>query len=705
MIALSLLPAAFYFTLRCTASRKRGYVVAAGVAWTLVGLSHNITYLYGVVFLGIFFASLLLSLRRQTRARFSRLVLAGVLHAALMLWYVVPQLMTLPHIEMHGQTATPMYASWLTPAEVIFSPQLTSHPDSTTPNLGLQVGWAVLGGAILSVIGILIPGKSRRRVRWLTLRLIVVFGLALFLAWSQVDVWQYLPKTFWFVQFPYRLLVFTTFFGSLLIACGLALCLGRRMNWPAAFVGVALVTFASGSYFPRTGRMYPGYAQDVMKTPPSIGGSALNDYLLDGVSASLSGFAHPDVDLARPEFGLTRGPDATITERALTGLNIPEKASGIRLTGVVPDDSTAAKLHITIDERPIDVPLSPGRAFNVVINLRQSDARALNASVLALSPRDARGGYARVRLASVRYVGMTAPAKTRLVTAAELKAQVKPGRVTKCRWESADPVILQLPVLFYPGLMRVEDKGQVIRHRNVGRLVAVELPPGAHRLEVRYIGATWANIVSGVGWLAVIASAVVAIRKRGKSKAAHPTGAPHPRLPVPFALASCGALLAGVGIAFGWTPVKRAVFGVPALQAVASRELSPEQSIDKAFDGKPATFWAAYGATPVRLTIDLGNPRQVAGLRLHARVTSLREAWHTVRATATLGEWFATDETIAMPQASTQDVVEARFKKPVRLDHLELTFSDPVLDLLAGGKVTPNVVNPGYTEIEIIWAD
>ena len=46
---LNLLPMAFYFTLKLFASHRQRVrrIVLCGLSWTLVGLSHNITYLYG----------------------------------------------------------------------------------------------------------------------------------------------------------------------------------------------------------------------------------------------------------------------------------------------------------------------------------------------------------------------------------------------------------------------------------------------------------------------------------------------------------------------------------------------------------------------------------------------------------------------------------------------------------------------------------
>ena len=52
----------------------------------------------------------------------------------------------------------------------------------------------------------------------------MLFTAALYLAWSPTewDPWPYLPKALYYVQFPFRLLAFVVFWGSLLAACVLA---------------------------------------------------------------------------------------------------------------------------------------------------------------------------------------------------------------------------------------------------------------------------------------------------------------------------------------------------------------------------------------------------------------------------------------------------------------------------------------------------
>ncbi len=694
LVALNLLPVAFYATHRCFASPRLRYVLACAVAWTCVGMSHNITYLYGVVFLGLLFASML-GRRRRSLGRLARLASAGGLHAMLMSWYVVPQLSSLPLIEMYGQSFSPYEAAWLGSLDVLLASGPRSPAGSTTPNLGLQVGWAVLAGAGLATLGLLYPGRSRRRIKPITLRLLVLFAAAFFAAWSPVDFWKHLPKTFWFIQFPYRMLVFTTFIGSLLVTCGITLCFGRKFRAMPALVSVALAASASAAYVPSAGRLFRHYVREAMANP-SMGG--LYDYLLTGAAAAETAYVRSDIDLSLPQYALTRGDIRRVFEKARTALNVPPGATQLRLRGTVPQTFPPAEvLELELDGRWRRLPLEPGEAeFAIKLPDSLGDRPSF-----ALTPRDAKGNMADLRLTCARYEG-AAPEAVRLVPAEESRRLVRYGRRTKCRFESTDRVLLQLPVLYYPGLVRVEDYGVSLAVGNLGRFIAVELPPGKHRLEVRYVGARWANVVSAAGWIIVVGGVVLVARGRRRWRREPNAG---PRFSLPLALLACAGAAVGGAVAFAVPQIRQQFGGDDKLHLVPSRVADPEHLAPHAFDGRSDTAWMVNGPEPATLSIETSRPRLIRGLRLHARKTSLRETWHTVHLSAFLNNWLAHDHVHALPDASRNDAEDLIFPRPLKIDRMLLTFTDPVVETLAGGRVGADAVNPGYTEIEILWAD
>jgi hypothetical protein len=248
LIAVDLLPLAFYFSIRCFRSVRPRYAIATAVAWALVAFSHNITYLYGVLFAGLLFLSCL-PLPRWRR-RFGRLALAGALHAALVLWYVLPQLQTVDLLTIGGVFSPQFYAG-LTPWRVLLAPTLTNTPEgSETPNLGLQVGWPILAFILLAVVTLWWPRRATRGRRGWVLRLVVLWAIAFFVAWTPFDFWRHVPRAFWFVQFPYRLLMFTVLFGAVLGAFALSQLFPRRLPGGFTIALLAILGLSIASYSP-----------------------------------------------------------------------------------------------------------------------------------------------------------------------------------------------------------------------------------------------------------------------------------------------------------------------------------------------------------------------------------------------------------------------------------------------------------------------
>jgi hypothetical protein len=382
-------------------------VLACAVAWTLIGLTHNIAYVYGVLFMGLLFLSYLRWDGKSLR-RIGRLAAAGAVHALLILWYFIPQLVTLKVLVIGSQPFDPYMYADLAPLYVLLSPRLTATPAaSTAPGLGLQVGWPILAGVILILLALTFCGRGGFR-RATAVRLMVLFVVCFFLAWSPFDFWKHLPSMFWFVQFPYRMLIFVVLFGSMLTALGLSAWFPRRI--PRAAVGLiaALLAASMVPFIPPDARTWPMYVQQQMIVP-FIGAAPLDAYL--------------------------------VTPKAV-----------------------AQTSWLTVDFSRVDWPY----VLDTIANQRSDPAL--------------KGG--------------------RVPVAAD-KRQVRFNRTVRYTFTAPGPVLLELPVLYYPRVLAVQDNGKKIKYGNVGHFLAVKLPPGQHRITVRYVGIGWANVVSVAAWLAL----------------------------------------------------------------------------------------------------------------------------------------------------------------------------------------------------------
>jgi hypothetical protein len=239
---------------------------------------------------------------------------------------------------------------------------------------------------------------------------LVCFTVALLAVWSPVDFWRFLPRIFWFVQFPYRLLMVVILWGAVLSACGLALYWPTRL--PRLVVQVVLVFLGICvlPYFPRPVPLWPGFVRQAMQRPEFVR-PVIDAYLLN----------YPTIH------GTTWVPEEPFTgdwEVAVAGM----------------------ERHVAWPEAGRPLPL-------MLANKKKVRFR---------SP--------------VRYTCST-----------------------------DRPIVLELPVLYYPKMLEVRDNGRVVRYGNAASFLAVELGPGEHRLAVRFVGIRWANVTSAIAWIAIIA--------------------------------------------------------------------------------------------------------------------------------------------------------------------------------------------------------
>ena len=77
------------------------------------------------------------------------------------------------------------------------------------------------------------------------------------------------------------------------------------------------------------------------------------------------------------------------------------------------------------------------------------------------------------------------------------------------------PSLVEFPVLYYPGLLRVTDNGQTIPYGNVARYVAAELPAGEHQVAITFTGVWWANWGSIAG-IALVLAWIALPRRRAR---------------------------------------------------------------------------------------------------------------------------------------------------------------------------------------------
>jgi hypothetical protein len=302
------------------------------------------------------------------------------------------------------------------------------------------------------------------------------------------------------------------------------------------------------------------------------------------------------------------------------------------------------------------------------------------------------------------------PPGVRFVPAAASAPNIRHGRASKYRAVLSERAVVQLPVLFYPGLMEVRDRGEVSAFGQIDGLVALDLQPGGHRVSVQFAGVGWANIVSAVAAVGVAVVAGVALWRRVRGGRVGPrrhANSPRRRGARP----EFGVRAAARGFVLLAVPLSLPAAYDPCMQwfrrwlvgtVVASSEAGKELRAWNVIDGDERTAWAAAGSRPASLTILPRRARDVSMIELLPRRTSLLEGWHEVGVTVHLDGREVGRQSFVLRDAARQPVQQLRLDQPAMADRIELHFARPVTLMLDGQRhVNPGAVNPGYSEIRI----
>jgi hypothetical protein len=202
--------------------RPRWGIIFIAMTYGGLMLSHNITALYGTIAMA-FYALLTMSEKRWLLA----VMAGGALGAAMVAFFWLPAL-TLLKLTNAGLPARIEATPTITSPAMLhlhalywqqhFIESIGTQGSIAGPNdaMGINLGIAVLIGIVLAALALFRPGLSRGQRYRLGVCLALV-AICLFVMSRQMN-WSRVPAILRFVQFPWRLLIFTAFFGCLATA-------------------------------------------------------------------------------------------------------------------------------------------------------------------------------------------------------------------------------------------------------------------------------------------------------------------------------------------------------------------------------------------------------------------------------------------------------------------------------------------------------
>ena len=214
-------------------------ILLVSLMYAALLLSHNITALWATIFIAAY------PLLTAENMRWPINVAVGGLLGTTMsafFWYPALKLKSLTQSAgtVTGMAGTPQLLHqhavfW----HQHFTETLGYGPSVPGPDdtLGINMGFTVLLGVLLAIIAVFqrgFTGKQRYRVAVF----VVITVIVLFMMSPQMP-WQKVPAILLYIQFPWRLLIFTSFFGA--AAMAMASPVIDRWVHPAILTGLAAI--------------------------------------------------------------------------------------------------------------------------------------------------------------------------------------------------------------------------------------------------------------------------------------------------------------------------------------------------------------------------------------------------------------------------------------------------------------------------------
>lgn len=506
--AFNVLPMALFYALRCFDERRWTDVPKVAIAWSLLAMAHNITYLYATTLVAI----LLLTYtpwRRRSLQGYGLLLVAGLIHAAMIAWYVVPQTMLAKEMVISLNAAPVTSTAWardLVNWRGLLSPVLRSADGSSTGRLALQIGWPILVG-VIAAVGALVFRRLPPNQRGDVIRLAALFALSVFMALAVVDVWQYLPSPYGYIQFPYRMLLFVVMWGALLTTIGWSAWVRDRPTSalpPAPVVAAGMLSLLVASTYVSAMPPLSRAATRELYESGQMGGR--NDYLLTSTAVARTTRFHPDADLAGWEWSLSQDWPASTGASAA----VPPGADGIIVKGFAFGTGERREQTVVVEtmKQLWATRAMPGPFAAEVAFTSSNEPRVTEIRVVA-SDRPGEMMPRQPAITSVRW--RNAPASSLdYVSVDETRPHWQRGRLSSWIGMLERPSLVVFPMIYYPGLLDARVNDQPVAYENMGRLVALELQAGRQDVRMTFRGVSWANGLSLGGWLICLTMLAIA---------------------------------------------------------------------------------------------------------------------------------------------------------------------------------------------------
>ncbi|GBF82283.1 hypothetical protein [Aphanothece sacrum] len=548
-IAQGILPIVIYYVIRCYNSSKPRYILLSSLAWFALATTHIITFVYGSLFIGlwgfllIIKTSFLGQIDRQSyklslviktlhfpvlRSKLIRISCSYILSWLLGLYFLIPVVFESTTLSMRVQlnTINPYVTNWMSPLANLLSPTALSPlptPTGDSPTYGLNpaVGWIFLAawGVVFYYYYFRQKLPPRLQVtRPYILGLLWIFILVLFITWSPIDFWSFLPKTFWVTQFTFRFLTHIMWTGALLTGYAVVILFRQKLESKHLIIGILIIILASSPWLPNPRGTLT--VDEVLKSPLFRYSGAL-DYLNRSPLKALYGNAQMPL---LPNSWIPGG-DAWDAFNTRPLLIIPENDNNwqtwplwqpgenpiLVLEGRVFQDRLAGPTILSVlsnGKLIAEISLNqPQISWSIPFKDAKTDEKSFNIQFIYKGITQ-NGQRPRVEVDNLYFQGIS-PTNTVIPLKFTKDKCDLYGMETLCKISVNETAqVVQLPVLYYPNMQRVEVNGKKVPYFATNyhdyNVVGIRLKPDTYEIKVIFIGLAWANWISFVAWITLI---------------------------------------------------------------------------------------------------------------------------------------------------------------------------------------------------------
>lgn len=513
-IALGILPAVLFYTLkRFYFPAENKTLLQASLAWYLLATVHTITFFYA----SIFSAILLIHGTLKNHRYLKNLMGVGIaygLACLLAMWFLGPLVLTEKYLVIASQYGIsylfdnyhPSILSLISPTQ-IFSTGLKDNNISTRIHPGLGLPMLMAAGFCLYVI--LSRKHSNNKIAdfWI-LPLVTLFLIVFFMIWSPINFWRWLPHTMAICQYSMRLTGQIMWIGALLFAWAFARLFQDKPGYQYILLGVFLSVLSTSAWY-----SLPEIQLAPIKMPDMVANPVVYwkfDYyrideqkttslkkVSDNFLLNLSGLDNELIANKIYYFPKSIFKNAIAPYISLLA-NFPEK---------IPPN-----IQVIIDGKPVVSYAGQAGEFrwHIPIDL-QKNIQPNEEFSLQFKINDAADNI-KMKVKKLLIGGFIDPATTITLEQARPHCKMQED-VTVCEIEaSANTKLIELPILYYPKLLRVTLNGEPVNYTSVmndNQLIAAikANPSEINVIKMQFVGLPWANWVSlfsGLLWLAIL---------------------------------------------------------------------------------------------------------------------------------------------------------------------------------------------------------